>query len=67
LLDIRCPVEADGDNLTITYAQQYEPLVEQVTKSLAKEYLIRIGESGVGGGFAAPHTPPPVFEKMPHE
>jgi hypothetical protein len=42
LLDIRCPVEADKDNLTITFAQQYEPLVEQATKSLAKEYLIRI-------------------------
>lgn len=42
LLDIRCPAEADRDNLTITFAQQYEPLVEQVTKSLAKEYLIRI-------------------------
>jgi hypothetical protein len=42
LLDIRCPVEADRDNLTISFAQQYEPLVEQVTKSLANEYLIQI-------------------------
>jgi hypothetical protein len=42
LLDIRCPVEADKDNLTITFSRRYEPQVDQVVKALEKEYLIRI-------------------------
>lgn len=42
LLDIRCPVEADKDNLTITFSRRYEPQVDQVIQALEKEYLIRI-------------------------
>jgi len=40
LLDARCPVVVDEDNLTLTYAQSYQAQVTAVMKNLAKQYNI---------------------------
>ena len=42
LLDVRCPVETDRDNLTITFFRKYETEVAKTIKALGKEYRIQI-------------------------
>jgi hypothetical protein len=42
LLEIRCPVEVDKDNLTVTFSKRYEPQVTQVIEALQKDYRIHI-------------------------
>ncbi len=42
LLDARCPVEVDRQNLTIAFAKPVESQVAKVIKSLESKYLIRI-------------------------
>ena len=42
LLDVRCPVEADKDNLTITFFRKYETEVAKTIKALGKNYRIQI-------------------------
>lgn len=47
LLDVRCPVETDRDNLTITFFRKYETEVAKTIKTLGKEYRIQIEDMGI--------------------
>jgi hypothetical protein len=44
LLEVRCPVEADTANLTLTFAKRYEPQVALVIQALETDYVIRVEE-----------------------
>ncbi len=41
LIAARCPVAADWDKLTLSFASQYEPDVKKVSKSLKQDYTIK--------------------------
>ena len=41
LIVARCPVAADWDKLTLSFASQYEPDVKKVSKSLKQDYTIK--------------------------
>ncbi|MGP8337410.1 MAG: hypothetical protein ACT6FC_04165 [Methanosarcinaceae archaeon] len=41
LISTRCPVAADWDKLTLSFASQYEPEVKKVSKVLKQDYTIK--------------------------
>ncbi|MGP8323788.1 MAG: hypothetical protein ACT6FG_07320 [Methanosarcinaceae archaeon] len=41
LIDTRCPVAADWEKLTLSFASQYEPEVKKVRKTLKQDYTIK--------------------------
>jgi hypothetical protein len=44
LIAARCPVAADWSKLTLSFASQYEPEVDKVSKALKQDYTIKIEE-----------------------
>ena len=42
LIAARCPVAADWDKMTLSFASQYESEVKKISKALKPDYAIKI-------------------------
>ena len=46
LLEAKCPVETDRENLTLAYSKPYESQVSSAVRMLRKEYQVTIEDAG---------------------